>query len=125
METGYVNVAVKSDIGVGKMKKVTLGELVVLIANVEGNYYAVDTMCTHFGGDLSEGVLEGNIITCPNHRAKFDVTTGKVVSPPAESLGRPDIEDLTTYFVKVENQYIMLKVQSKRSHIGDVTDVDL
>ena len=110
MEPRYVRAADKSDIGRGKMKKVTLGEVVVLIANVNGNYYAVDNMCTHFGGDLSEGVLEGNVVTCPNHRAKFDVTTGKVVSPPAESLGRPDIEDLSTYFVKVENQYIMLKV---------------
>ena len=110
MESGYVTVAVKSDIGMGKMKKVTLGDIVVLIANVEGNYYAIDNMCTHFGGDLSEGVLEGNVITCPNHGAKFDVTTGKVVSPPVESLGRPDIEDLPTYSVKAENQFIMVKV---------------
>jgi nitrite reductase/ring-hydroxylating ferredoxin subunit len=110
MESGYVRVADKSDIGMGKMKKVTLGEVAVLIANVNGNYYAVDNMCTHFGGDLSEGFLEGNVVTCPNHRAKFDVTTGKVVSHPAEALGRPDIEDLPTYLVKAENQYIMVKV---------------
>jgi 3-phenylpropionate/trans-cinnamate dioxygenase ferredoxin component len=110
VDTGYVHVAEKSDIGMGKMKKVTLGEVVVLIANVERNYYAVDNMCTHFGGDLSEGVLEGNVITCPNHGAKFDVTTGKVVSQPAEALGRPEIEDLSTYVEKVENQYIMDKV---------------
>ncbi len=62
MDTDYAHVAEKSDIGMGKMKKVTLGEVVVLIANVEGNYYAVDNMRTHFGGDLSEGVLEGNVI---------------------------------------------------------------
>jgi nitrite reductase/ring-hydroxylating ferredoxin subunit len=110
MESGYVPVADKSDIGVGGMKKVTLGEVVVLIANVNGNYYAVDNMCTHYGGDLSEGFLEGNVVTCPNHRSRFDVTTGKVVSPPAEALGRPDIEDLPTYLVKIENQYIMVKV---------------
>ena len=110
MESRYVRVADKSDIGRGKMKKVTLGEVVVLIANVSGNYYAVDNMCTHFGGDLSEGILEENVVTCPNHQAKFDVTTGKVVSPPAEALGRPEIEDLPTYFVKVENQYVMVKI---------------
>jgi nitrite reductase/ring-hydroxylating ferredoxin subunit len=110
LDTGYMHVAQKSDIGIGKMKKFTLGEVTVLIANVNGNYYAVDNMCTHFGGDLSEGFLEGNVITCPNHQSKFDVTTGKVVSPPAEALGRPDIEDLPTYLVKVENQHIMVKV---------------
>ena len=110
MDTGYVHVADKSEIGIGKVKKFTLGEVTVLIANVKGNYYAVDNMCTHFGGDLSEGFLEGNVITCPNHQSKFDVTTGKVVSPPAEALERPDIEDLPTYLVKVENQHIKVKV---------------
>jgi nitrite reductase/ring-hydroxylating ferredoxin subunit len=110
VEPGYVRVADKSEIGMGKMKKVALDDRMILIANVSGTYYTVDSMCTHFGGDLSEGVLEGNVVTCPNHGAKFDVTTGEVVSPPAEALGRPDIEDLPTYLLKVEDQYIMAKV---------------
>jgi len=105
-----VRVAVKSEIEVGKMKKVVLDDNDILIANVNGKYYAVDNTCTHFGGNLSEGVLEGNVVTCPNHRAKFDVTTGKVVSAPAEALGRQDIEDLQTHVAKVEDQYIMVKV---------------
>jgi len=50
------------------------------------------------------------VVVCPNHKARFDVTTGKVLSPPAEALSRPDIEDLPTYLVKVENQDIMIKV---------------
>jgi nitrite reductase/ring-hydroxylating ferredoxin subunit len=110
LESKYVRVAVKSEIEVGKMKKVVLDDNDILIANVNGKYYAVDNTCTHFGGNLSEGVLEGNVVTCPNHRAKFDVTTGKVVSAPAEALGRPDIEDLQTHVAKVEDQYIMVKV---------------
>jgi nitrite reductase/ring-hydroxylating ferredoxin subunit len=84
--------------------------VLVCFGFVNGNYYAVGSECTHFGGDLSEGVLEDKGVTCPNHRAKFDVPTGKVVSPPAEALGLPDIEDLPIYFVKVENQDIMIKV---------------
>jgi nitrite reductase/ring-hydroxylating ferredoxin subunit len=110
LESGYVRVADRSDVGLGEMKKIALDDREILIVNVNGDYYAVDNMCTHFGGDLSEGVLEGKIVTCPNHQAKFDVTTGKVVSAPAKALGRPDIEDLSTYFVKVEDQYIMVKV---------------
>ena len=110
MESKYVRVAVESEVGVGKMKKVVLDDIEILIANVNGKYYAVDNTCTHFGGNLSEGILEGNVVTCPNHRAKFDVTTGKVVSAPAEALGRPDIEDLQTHLAKVEDQYIMVKV---------------
>ena len=110
VESGYVHVADKSDIRVCKMKKVTLGELAVLIANVNGNYYAVDNMCTHFGGNLSEGAMEGNVVKCPNHGSIFAVTAAKVVSLPAEALGRPEIEPLPTYLVKLEDQYIKVKV---------------
>jgi len=63
-----------------------------------------------FWGDLSEGVLEGNVVTCPNHKAKFDVTSGKVVSHPAEEISHPDIEGLPAYLVKIDNQDIMVKV---------------
>jgi nitrite reductase/ring-hydroxylating ferredoxin subunit len=110
MEPGYVHAAGKSEIEIGKMKKVTLGEVEVLIVNVNGSYYAVGSECTHYGGDLSQGVLEGKVVTCPNHQAKFDVTTGKVVSPPAEPLDRPNIEDLPTYLVKVEERDILVKL---------------
>jgi nitrite reductase/ring-hydroxylating ferredoxin subunit len=110
VESGYVRAAGKSEIAFGKMKKVTLDGKEVLVANVKGYYYAVGSECTHFRGDLSEGVLAGNVVTCPNHKAKFDVTSGKVVSPPAESLSRPDIEDLPAYLVKIDNQGIMVKV---------------
>jgi len=110
VESGFVRVADKSDVGMGKMKKVTLDDREILITNVDGKYYAVDNLCTHFGGDLSEGVLEGNVVACPNHQAKFDVTTGRLVSPPVEALGRPDIEDLQTYLVKIEGQYLMVRV---------------
>jgi len=110
MESEYFRAADKSEIKVGKMKKVILDGKEILIANVNGNYYAVGNECTHFGGDLSEGVLENNIVTCPNHKARFDVTTGKVVSPPAEALDRPEIEDLPKYLVKMDNQDIMVKI---------------
>jgi nitrite reductase/ring-hydroxylating ferredoxin subunit len=109
VEAGYERVANKSEIGTGKMKKVVMGDKDVLIVNVDGTYYAVDNLCTHYGGNLSEGVLEGKVVTCPNHGSRFDVTTGKVVSPPSEALGRPDIEDLQTYLINVKDQYIMVK----------------
>ena len=110
LESEYIRIAGKSDIAIGKMKKVTLDDKEILIANVDGNYYAIGNVCTHFGGDLSQGVLEGNIITCPNHEAKFDVTTGKVVSPPTEALSRPDIDDEPQYSIKGQNNKIMVKL---------------
>ncbi len=110
VDSEYVRVAAKSDIATGKMKKVTLNDKEILIANVNGNYYAIGNDCTHYGGDLSQGTLEGNIVTCPNHNSKFDVTTGKVVSPPTEALGHLDIEDEPQYSIKVENENILVKV---------------
>jgi nitrite reductase/ring-hydroxylating ferredoxin subunit len=113
VDSEYVRVAGKSEIAVGQMKKVTLNDKEILIANVNGSYYAIGNECTHYGGDLSQGTLEGNIVTCPNHNSKFYVTTGKVVSPPTEALGQSDIEDEPQYSIKVENKNILVKFYSQ------------
>jgi 3-phenylpropionate/trans-cinnamate dioxygenase ferredoxin subunit len=110
LESSFVKVAKASEIPVGRMKMVRLEGKEVLIANVSGNYYAIGNRCTHSGGDLSQGSLEGNIVTCPKHKAKFDVITGKVVSPPKMGLFHPKIQDEPSYQVKVENESIMLKL---------------
>jgi 3-phenylpropionate/trans-cinnamate dioxygenase ferredoxin component len=93
-----------------KINKVTVEGLDILIVNFEGNFYAIDALCTHYGGDLSEGKLEGNILTCPIHGAKFDVTNGKVISPPTEPLDRLIIENLTSYPLRIEGQNIYVKI---------------
>jgi 3-phenylpropionate/trans-cinnamate dioxygenase ferredoxin subunit len=110
LESGYVRVAAKSEIPAGKMKKVTLQGKELLIINVNGSFYAIGDRCTHAGGELSQGSLQNNIITCPKHGAKFDVTTGKVVSPPKVAFFHPKIQDETTYQVKVENENVMIKL---------------
>lgn len=110
MESGYVRVAGKSEIPIGKMKMVKLEDKEILIANVNGNYYAIANRCTHAKGDLSQGSLQDNIVTCPKHGSKFDVTTGKVISPPRVGLFHPKIKDEPSYQVKVENENIMIKL---------------
>ena len=106
----FVKVAAKSEIPIGKMKMVKLGETEVLIVNVEGNYFAINGRCTHAGTDLSKGTLEGNVIECPKHHARFDVTTGKVVSKPKVAFFRPNISDEQVYQVKIENEDILVKI---------------
>jgi len=108
---GFVKVAETSEISVGKMKMVKLEETEFLIANVNNNYYAIRNRCTHAGGDLSKGSLEGSIVTCPRHGSKFDVTTGKVVSGPKILFMHPKIKDESSYEVKVEGKDILLKIQ--------------
>jgi 3-phenylpropionate/trans-cinnamate dioxygenase ferredoxin component len=110
LETGFVRVASKSEIPVGKTKKVQLSDKEVLVANVGGNYFAIAARCTHKGGDLSLSFLEGNVVTCPVHGAKFDVTTGKVISPPKMGLFHPKIADEPTYLVKIQNEDILIKL---------------
>ena len=72
-------VAGKSDIPVGEMRGFTLAAKKVLIANVDGQYYAMDAVCSHAGGYLPAGRLEGKTVRCPVHGAEFDVTTGCMV----------------------------------------------
>jgi nitrite reductase/ring-hydroxylating ferredoxin subunit len=69
---------------IGKMKMVKFLDREILIANVNGNY-SIGNKWAHAGGDLSQGVLEGNVVTCPKHNSKFDVRSGKVVAPPSKS----------------------------------------
>ena len=109
MESDYVKVAVKAEIPVGKMKSFKLEGKEILIANVNGNYYAINNRCTHAGGDLSQGSLEGNVVTCPRHHAKFDVTTGKLVSKPKIGFLHINANEEQTYQVKVENDNITVK----------------
>ncbi len=108
-ETGFVRVVGKSEIPIGKMKKVQLDDKEVLVANVGGNYCAIGARCTHRNGDLSQGSLEGDVVTCPTHGAKFAVITGKVISHPKIGIFHPKIADESTYLVKVENEDILIK----------------
>jgi len=106
----YIKVAKTSEIPIGKMKAIKLDDKEVLIANIEGKYYAIGNKCTHKGGDLSKGKLENNIVTCPIHGAKFDLTTGKVVSGPKLGPFKGRADDEPVYEVKVEDNEIMVRV---------------
>jgi nitrite reductase (NADH) small subunit len=72
----FQKVAKKSEIPVGEMKMVTVNGNDLALCNVEGEIYAIDNNCAHQGGPLSEGILDGKIVTCPWHNWKFDVTSG-------------------------------------------------
>lgn len=105
-----MKIAEKSEIPIGKMKKFVSQGKEILIANVNGNFYAIGNVCTHERGDLSQGTLEGIIVTCPKHKSKFDVTSGKVVSGPKIMLFHPKIADEPSFSVKTENDDILIKI---------------
>ena len=80
-----VRVASAEDIPPGSAKLVEVEGKRIAVFNVDGRFYAIDDTCPHRGGPLSEGELEGEVVTCPWHRSTFNVTTGAVLSPPAQS----------------------------------------
>lgn len=92
------------DLPTGTMKTVMAFGKPIALANVDGEYFAVDDICTHEHCSLGgEGFLDGNVITCGCHGAQFDVTSGKVMALPA-------VSDLTSRQAKVEGEDILVGV---------------
>ena len=100
---GFVKVAKTDEISPGHGKLVEAGGKKIALFNVEGAFYAIDDTCTHVGGPLSERSLDGKEVTCPWHGAIYDVTSGKVLSPPAP-------QGVARYDVRVEGSDIEVEV---------------
>jgi nitrite reductase/ring-hydroxylating ferredoxin subunit len=110
--SGYVRVALTSEIPEGTMKTFELEDgKMVLITNLNGSYYAIGAICTHEEWDLSEGTLtEEGRVECAGHGAIFDVKSGNVISGPGGT--DPDtIQAEPPYEVKVEGNNIFVKVR--------------
>ena len=91
---GYVEVGKVSEITKGQMKHLDLNGKEIVIANVDGKFYAFDERCGHMNARLSNGNINQNIVTCPFHAAMFDITTtGKKVGEPVLEIP-PDMEPL-------------------------------
>lgn len=97
----FVKIAKTIDIPVGKMKHVEIDGNEIMIANVEGKFYAVGDRCPHLNAKLSDGKLTKTIVTCPRHFSSFDVTTGKIISGPANLY-------LQVYEVKVDGDDLLI-----------------
>ena len=99
----FVTAAKVSEISEGEGKAVKVGGKDIAIFNVEGEFYAIDDACRHKGGLLGEGMLDGNIVTCPWHHWQYNVMTG--ISPTNLQI------KVETYEVKVEGDKIKVKVE--------------
>jgi 3-phenylpropionate/trans-cinnamate dioxygenase ferredoxin component len=100
---GFVKVAKTDAIVPGQGKMIEVGGQKIALFNVAGSVYAMDDTCTHRGGPLSEGILDGKQVTCPWHGAIYDVTTGEVLGPPAP-------KGVARYNVRVEGSDIEVEV---------------
>lgn len=95
-----ITVCLTSDLPPGKMINVDILGRTVMVANVSGSFYAMDGICSHGFADLSGGRLEGFVVECPRHFARYDVRSGKVVRGPVDAEGRA--YDLRSYQVTVD-----------------------
>ena len=109
----FVKVLDAAELPENQMVMVEVGGREVLLANVEGVYYAIANKCTHLGGSLSKGVLEGSVVTCPRHGAKFDVKTGQAVGNARIACMTMQVKDEASYVVKIEGTDIMIGAPEK------------
>jgi 3-phenylpropionate/trans-cinnamate dioxygenase ferredoxin component len=112
----FMKVCTTGDVAPGTMKKFSAEGYDVLVANIDGNFFAIDNHCPHMGGDLSAGKLEGSVVTCPRHSSQFDVKDGKfirwaqmgpVISTIARMIKPP--RPVYTYKVKMEGGAILVE----------------
>lgn len=97
------NVAKATDISPGTWQVVDFDTISLLVFNIDLNFYAIENVCTHDGGTLSDGRLIGDEIMCPRHGAKFCVKTGEAKAPPA-------YENVNTFPVRIENGVVQVKL---------------
>ena len=100
---GWLTVAQADDVPEGKVIVVTVGMRRLALCNVNGQYYVIDDVCTHDGGPVDQGELDGEEIECPRHGARFDVTTGRATCMPA-------VVPVKTYQVRVEGGEVQVNV---------------
>jgi nitrite reductase/ring-hydroxylating ferredoxin subunit len=110
----FIDVSDMDDVPAGKMKHVEMKEEELLLANSDGKVHALCDRCSHMNAPLSMGTLNGKIVTCPLHGARFDVTTGKRVGEPmtadTSKLPEPIPESLQKIFAR--SAEIMSKIKT-------------
>jgi 3-phenylpropionate/trans-cinnamate dioxygenase ferredoxin component len=89
----------------GSLKNITAGGKEILIANVKGNYYAINNVCNHAGAELHEGaILNDKELICPWHSAKWNVETGELIWFPQK------LKNQETYQIVIENNNVYVEI---------------
>ena len=102
-DTGWTRAAGRSDLAAGEVLGVEVAGRSIALYAADDGIFATDKICTHAYACLSDGWLDGEVIECPLHAARFDIRTGKVLDPPAT-------EDLKTYQVRVVGDEIQVRL---------------
>jgi 3-phenylpropionate/trans-cinnamate dioxygenase ferredoxin subunit len=98
----WVDVAAADALEPGQVRVVDADGTAIAVFNIEGSYYAIEDVCTHDGGELASGSLEGDQIVCPRHGARFCVRTGEALTAPA-------YEPTATFPVRVQSGIVQVR----------------
>ena len=102
MTNGFVPVTRVAELPPGTMRWVAVDGARLLVANVDGAFYALEDACGHRRASLSKGRLDGHVVECPLHFARFDVRTGALVTGPVSA-------DVPTHDVRVEGDTVYVQ----------------
>jgi len=100
----WFSVAPADSIAPGDYAQAEVDGRIVAVFNVGGEFYAIEDVCTHDGGGLIGGVIEGDKVVCPRHGAKFCLRTGAALTPPA-------YEAVQTYVTRVRDGMVEVASQ--------------
>ncbi len=98
----WVEVCSKNEVGPGQHKVVDVDGAMVAVFNLNGDFYAIEDVCTHDGSEIAIGCIIGDDIECPRHGARFCIKTGAVTAPPA-------YEPIDTFPVMVQDQVVYVQ----------------
>ncbi len=79
----WVDVAPADEVPPGDRRLVNVDDTLIAVFNIDGEYFAIQDLCTHDGAPLAGGILDSDQIICPRHGARFCVKTGAALTPPA------------------------------------------
>ena len=98
----WTNVAATGEFGSDQYRVVDLGDTAIAVFDLDGEYFAIEDVCTHDFGILTGGCVEGGRIMCPRHGAWFDIRAGEALTPPA-------YEPVATFPVRVHEGMIQVR----------------
>ncbi len=98
----WVTVARVDELAPGEWRVADVDGAQVAVFNLDGGYYAIEDVCTHDGGQLTGGSVEGDQIVCPRHGARFCIRTGEALSAPA-------YEPTSIFPVRIENGEVQVR----------------
>jgi len=99
----WIDVAKVDELTPGNRKIITTDVAEIAVFNLDGEFFAIEDVCTHDGGELATGACDGDQIICPRHGARFCIRNGKSLTPPA-------YEDIETFPVRIKEGMIQIEI---------------